>query len=74
MAARKKKKQGYLDREAEKVGSKNRTTTTAEKIERLAGKRGVQTAKDRARESRGARKAASKTGKGSYGFKKKKKK
>lgn len=65
-----KKRQGYLDREAEKVGMKNRAETEAERIERLAGVKGVQTARDRARESRGARKADRGTGKGSYGFRK----
>tara|TARA_R100000808_G_C2125023_1_gene135432 strand:- start:280 stop:480 length:201 start_codon:yes stop_codon:yes gene_type:complete len=64
------KKQGYLDREAEKVGATNRIETEAMRIERLAGVKGVQTPRDRARESRGMRKAMRKTGKGSYGFKK----
>ena len=65
-----RKKQGYLDREAEKVGEKNIAETEDMRIERLAGVRGVQTSRDRARESRGMRKAESGTGKGSYGFKK----
>lgn len=64
------KKQGYLDREAEKVGETNRIETETMRIERLSGVQGVQTARDRARESRGARKFDRGTGKGSYGFKK----
>jgi|TARA_R110002096_G_scaffold166098_1_gene335195 hypothetical protein len=64
-----KKKQGYLDREAESVGAKNSAETEVMRIERLSGMN-VQTARDRARESRGARKADRGTGKGEYGFKK----
>lgn len=64
------KKQGYLDREAEKVGATNRIETEAMRIERLAGVKDVPSAKTRARMSRGARKADRGTGKGSYGFKK----
>jgi hypothetical protein len=64
------KKQGYLDREAESVGAKNIAETEVMRVERLSGTGGVQTARDRARESRGARKADRGTGKGEYGFKK----
>tara|TARA_R110002012_G_scaffold309695_1_gene516893 strand:+ start:124 stop:426 length:303 start_codon:yes stop_codon:yes gene_type:complete len=67
------KRQGYLDREAESVDERNRQTTTDEKMEKLGGVRKgrIQTPKDRAKESRGARKAASGTGKNEYGFNKK---
>jgi len=51
-----KKKQGYLDREAEKTPGKGK---------------GKVTPKTRAKMARGARKADTGTGKGSYGFKKK---
>ncbi len=63
-------KQGYLDRKAESVGSKNRAETEAERIERLAGVKGVQTSRDRARESRGMRRKEDGS-KGEYGFGKK---
>ena len=62
------KKQGYIDRDAERVSEKNLPETEAMRIERLAGVKGVQTADDRARESRGMKKKSSGTGKGSYGF------
>lgn len=63
-------KQGYLDRKSESVGMTNRAETEAERIERLAGVKGVQTPRDRARESRGMRRK--KDGpKGEYGFGKK---
>ena len=64
------KKQGYLDREAESVGAKNSAETEEMRVKRLSGMGGVQTPRDRARESRGARKADRGTGKGEYGFKK----
>ena len=62
------KSQGYIDRDAERVSQKNLPETEAMRIERLAGVKGVQTADDRARESRGMKKKSSGTGKGSYGF------
>ena len=62
------KSQVYMDRDAERVAEKNLPETEAMRVERLAGVEGVQTAKDRARESRGMKKKSSGTGKGSYGF------
>jgi len=63
-----RKKQGYMDREKEKVGERNIAETEDMRIERLAGVQGVQTDRDRAHESRGMRKTKRGTGKGSYGF------
>ncbi len=59
--------QGYLDREAESVGERNRAETEDERIRRLAGVKGVQTSRDRARESRGMRRKEDGP-KGEYGF------
>ena len=62
-------KQGYLDREAEKVGAEHPVESEIERVKRLMGMPS-QTPKDRAKEARGARKSNRKTGKGSYGFRK----
>lgn len=60
-------KQGYLDREAESVGERNRPKTPETEAQRALR---LSTPQERARESRGMRKAMSETGEGDYGFNK----